>query len=287
MTHALVIGCGYSGARVAAAHLARGDDVTAVTRSSPEIQGVRHLQLDIDATRIPALPQVDRVYYTVPPPASGVNDPRLARVLAALPPPRIFAYFSTTGVYGHCGGALVDETASLKPGTDRARRRVDAERQVNEWCAQRNVALAILRIAGIYGPRRLPLDRLRAGEPVPDPADTGPGNRIHVDDLANAAVAIADSDGRGTWNVSDGNPMSVADFNDVVADAAVLPRARRVPLDSPEISPGLRSFLRESRQIDNRKLLSLTDFTLRYADPSQGIRESLTIRPVTDEEDGR
>lgn len=276
MTRVLVIGCGYSGARVAAAHLARVDEVFAISRSNPGTRGIHYLQADMDASRIPALPQADRVYYTVPPPASGVNDPRLARVLAALPPPGILVYFSTTGVYGHCGGAMVDETASLEPGSDRARRRVDAERQVSEWCAQRNVALAILRIAGIYGPDRLPLERLRAGDPVPDPADTGPGNRIHVDDLTAAALAVPDTNSAGTWNISDGNPMSVADFNDLVADAAGLPRPRRVLLDSPEISPGLRSFLRESRRIDNQKLLSLPGFRLLFPDPADGIRRSLS-----------
>ena len=43
--------------------------------------------------------------------------------------PRL-VYLSTTGVYGDRGGAFTRETDTLQPLTDRARRRVDAERQV-------------------------------------------------------------------------------------------------------------------------------------------------------------
>ena len=45
------------------------------------------------------------------------------------PAPRL-VYLSTTGVYGDRGGAFTRESDTLQPLTDRARRRVDAERQV-------------------------------------------------------------------------------------------------------------------------------------------------------------
>ncbi|HEX6928962.1 MAG TPA: NAD-dependent epimerase/dehydratase family protein, partial [Gammaproteobacteria bacterium] len=208
-----------------------------------------------------------------PPPSSGRTDSRLANLLDHLPPPEALVYLGTTGVYGNHAGGLVDETASLEPVTDRARRRLDSENRVRAWAGEHGVMAAVLRVAGIYGPNRLPLDRLRAGQPVPEPADTGPGNRIHVDDLAAAAIAVAGQD--GAWNVSDGDPMSVADFHDHVADLAGLPRPRRVPLASPGISAGMRSFLRESRRIDNRKLLALPGFRLHYANPVDGIKASL------------
>lgn len=274
----LVVGCGYAGERIAALHAARGEAVTGTTRDA-----IRATRLRAAGVVVPApgstLPAARCVYYTVPPPDAGASDPRLAESLAALPPPKVFVYFGTTSVYGDAGGAMVDETAPLRPESDRARRRLNAERQVRAWCEARGVRFAILRVAGIYGPGRLPLSKLRAREPVP--AESGPGNRIHVDDLAAAAIVIAafvQREGEsGTWNVSDGNPLSNADFNDLVADQAGLPRPRRVPLDSPEISPGLRSFLRETRRIDNRKLLSVPGFRLRYPDPIDGIRQSIAI----------
>lgn len=270
----LVIGCGYTGERIAALHAARGEAAAGTTRDPVRATRLRARGIEVPSG---ALPLASIVHYTVPPPDDGLTDSRLAAVFADLRPPDIFVYLGTTGVYGDTGGALVDEAAPLDPRTDRARRRADAERQVRAWCELHGTRFAILRVAGIYGPGRLPLAKLRAGEPVP--ADTGPGNRIHVDDLAQAAVAIADSlrapGQSGVWNVSDGNPLPNADFNDLIADLAGLPRPPRVPLDSPAISPGLRSFLRESRRIDNRKLLRVPGFRLRYPDPADGIRDSI------------
>ncbi|MBW3566542.1 MAG: SDR family oxidoreductase [Proteobacteria bacterium] len=275
MTRILIIGCGYAGQRVAQRHLARGDTVIATTRTGETpVEGVQDFALDLDAPSS-ALPAAQRVYYTAPPPSGGREDTRLVRCLEKLPVPEHFVYFGTTGVYGDRGGETVIETAPLAPVDDRARRRVHAEEWISKWAESRACAATLLRIAGIYGPDRLPLDRLLAGKPVPDPADTGPGNRIHVDDLATAAVAIADSGQGGTWNISDGNPLPVAEFNDLVADALDLPRPRRVPLASPEITPGMRAFMASSRYVDNNKLLSLSGFSLQYPDPAAGIRASL------------
>lgn len=277
MKNILIIGSGYAGSRIARLHAERGDRVICTNRSGvADTAGVRCIALDLDSPGYVELPAAQCIYYTAPPPAAGVRDTRLESLLEWLPTPETFIYFSTTGVYGDCGGARVDENSPLAPENDRARRRAHAETLVEDWARVRGCTAAILRIAGIYGPGRLPLAKRAAGEPVPEPADTGPGNRIHVDDLAAAAVAIADSGQGGAWNISDGNPLSTAEFSDLAATEAGLPRPRRVPLSSPEISSGMRSFLRPSRQVDNRKLLSLQGFRLLYPDPADGIRNSIT-----------
>lgn len=281
----LVIGCGYAGERVARRHIERGDAVIAATRDPARGARLRALGAevigpDLDSA-LPALPAAARVYYAAPPPPTGLHDTRLAAVLEVLPPPGRFVYFGTTGVYGDHGGERVDESVRPAPASDRGRRRLDAETRLRSWAASRGVACAVLRIAGIYGPGRLPVASIAAGEP--SPAGTGPGNRIHVDDLAAAAVAVGDFGEPGTWNVSDGNPLSVADFRDLIADAAALPRPRRVPLNDPEISAGMRSFLRDSRRIDNRRLLAVPGFTLKYRDVREGIRASLAEERVADD----
>lgn len=277
MRSILVVGCGYAGERLARLHLGRGDRVLACTRDDERAERLRQagaeiVPLDLDAGE-PSFPATDLAYWFAPPPAYGVVDTRLARALGALPPQQL-VYASTTGVYGDRGGASVGEEAPPAPGTDRARRRVDAETRARRWGEQSNVPVAILRIAGIYGPGRLPMERLAGGQAVAD-VTSGPGNRIHVDDLVAAAVAVGDMKQGGTWNVCDGNPLPTAEFNDLVADLAGLPRPRRVPPDSPELSEGMRSFLVESRRVDNRKLLAVPGFRLRYADPAEGIRASL------------
>ena len=117
------------------------------------------------------------VVYLAPPPDTGTTDPRLESLLAQIEgaTPAVFVYISTTGVYGDAGGALVDEFTPVAPANDRSRRRVAAESTAQAWCAARGVRCVILRVPGIYGPNRLPLERLQRREPALREEDAGPG----------------------------------------------------------------------------------------------------------------
>jgi nucleoside-diphosphate-sugar epimerase len=83
-------------------------------------------------------------------------------------------------------------------------------------------------VPGIYGPNRLPLDRLQRDEPVLCPEDCGPGNRIHVDDLVTVCVAALDTLASGAINVADGDYASTTDYLCATAELAGLPRPRFV-----------------------------------------------------------
>src|SRR5688572_17913851 len=108
---------------------------------------------DLDRPESLALPAADALLHSAPPPAHGESDTRTANLLAALEkggvlPARI-VYISTSGVYGDCGGARVEESRPTAPQTDRARRRVDAERRLTHWMTSRNIVLVALRVPGI------------------------------------------------------------------------------------------------------------------------------------------
>ena len=149
----------------------------------------------------------DTVLHCAPPPGAGDSDPRTANLLAVLERgilPARMVYVSTSGVYGDCGGALVDESRAPKPQSPRARRRLDAERRLQDWCARRGVTLVVLRAPGIYAAERLPLERLRAGTPVLRDEDDVYTNHVHADDLAAAALrALAEDAPGGVYNASD------------------------------------------------------------------------------------
>ena len=127
------------------------------------------------------LEAADAVLHCAPPPQTGTEDTRTANLLAVLERNRIlptrFVYISTSGVYGDCGGALVDESRAVNPQSPRAQRRVHAEAQLALWCTRQGVALVVLRAPGIYAADRLPLERLRAGTPVLRDEEIG---RAHV-----------------------------------------------------------------------------------------------------------
>jgi nucleoside-diphosphate-sugar epimerase len=262
--------------------------VTALARSeaaaaSLAAEGIAVVRADLDAA-VPAgslAPAADRaaVAYLVPPPDTGVSDPRLDRFLAALGParPAALLYVSTTGVYGDTRGELVTEDSPLVPANDRARRRVAAEASAQEWCAGRGVRCVVLRVPGIYGPGRLPLDRLRHGEPALQPEDAGPGNRIHVDDLVTACVAALERPAHGAFNVTDGDASSTTVFLQRTAALAGLPAPPLIALaDAPgRISPGMLAFLSESRRVDNRRMREELGVSPRYARLDDGIAASL------------
>jgi len=132
-------------------------------------------------------------------------------------------------------------------------------------------------VPGIYGPGRLPLDRLRRGDPAIRPEDAGPGNRIHVDDLVTACVAALERPVRGIFNVTDGDHASATEFAQRTAALAGLAPPPLIALAEAQgrISPGMLSFLVESRRVDNRRMREELGVEPRYARLDAGIVASL------------
>ncbi len=279
----LIIGCGDIGRRVARHYTEQGIAVTGVVRSADsaadlQAEGIEPLQLDLDLDPLPTLPSKGRgLFYFSPPPNRAAEDPRMGRVLEALQrdglPSRI-VYISTTGVYGDCDGDWVDETRPTNPGADRARRRLDAEHRLRSWSAQTMTEQVVLRVAGIYGPDRLPLNRIREGLPLVRAEEAPYTNRIHEDDLVQICVAAMERPVAGeVFNVSDGSPGSMAEYFDAIAERAGLPAPPKIPMGeaAAKLSPGMLSYMRESRQLDNRKMLELLDVELRYPSLAEGL----------------
>ena len=281
----LVAGCGYVGRRLATT-LVRSRTVVALARSAGSdaglaVDGIAGRSVDFDKVEPASLASIaddSGIVYLAPPPPHGDHDARLRQFLAALGDarPAAFVYLSTTGVYGDTRGERVDESSATVPGSERARRRLDAESAARDWCAARGVRFACLRVPGIYGPHRLPLDRLRRGEPALRPEDAGPGNRIHVDDLVSACVAALDRPVDGVINVGDGDHASTTVYLQRVAALAGLPAPRLVTREeaTTQIGPGMLEFLVESRRVDTRRMRDELGVVPRH-DLDSGIAASL------------
>ena len=227
----------------------------------------------------------DLVLHLAPPPGDGTTDRRTRNLLAALGRgkslPRRLVYVGTTGVYGDCGGARIDETRRLNPTNARAVRRVDAERRLRAWGRQNGVAVSILRAPGIYAADRLPLERLEKGMPALVDRDDGYTNHIHADDLAAACIAALRRGGANrAYNVVDDSDLKMGEWFDRVADAFALPRPPRIARAEAErtLPPMLMSFMRESRRIGNRRLKNELELRLAYPTVDDGIRAALQGR---------
>jgi len=274
-----IVGCGDVGERLGRRLLAAGHPVTALVRDPLRArrlatQGMSALCADLDRTTHLAPVRAQWLFYLVPPPATGLGDPRLGRFLAvqAADPPPVLVLVSTTAVYGDAGGAWVDESRPPAPASERGHRRLDAERRAQRAAREWGSRLAILRVAGIYGPGRLPEARLARGEPVLAPEESPPSNRIHVDDLVDALLAAARR-GEGIYNVADGHPSTMTDYFDRCADHLGLPRPPRIGREemARRLSPAMQSYLGESRRIRNDRLLALLGHPLRHPDLASGL----------------
>ncbi|HHI76091.1 MAG TPA: SDR family oxidoreductase [Gammaproteobacteria bacterium] len=279
----LIVGCGYIGRRLALRLRGQGHRPRGLVRSIASAQrladdGITPLLCDLDCQALPPGSTAGcDLYYLAPPPRQGTEETRVARLLQGLAEsgqPRRIVYISTTGVYGDCGGAWVDESWPARPQVDRARRRWDAEQRLRAWRASGCGELVILRVAGIYGPGKLPLERLRRGLPMVAPEEAPWTNRIHAEDLVQACL-LAMQRGRdgGLYNACDGRPGNMADYFNRVADAAGLPRPPVISLAEADekLSAGLRSYLAESRRLRNDRLLNELGLELKYPDLDSGL----------------
>ena len=262
----VVIGPGYVGRRF----IERQEDAVSFGRP----------QLDLDnADASLELPAIYSVLYTVPPSPDFDTDVRLERLLdLADPAPQRFVYISTTGVYGDCGGELVDETRPVNPRNKRAQLRVAAEQSLASWCDSNGADCVILRVPGIYGPDRLGTGRIRSGLANIREDEANPGNRIHVDDLVTCcAAALGEGAPAGIYNVGDGDHRSATWFAKELARQVGAEPPPEISLEQAkkEFSPMRLSFLGESRRIDTTKMRDVLGVTVRYKDAVDGIAASI------------
>jgi nucleoside-diphosphate-sugar epimerase len=240
---------------------------------------------DLDRPDSLSLAPAQSLLHCAPPPEHGAADTRTANLLAALEKGRILpariVYVSTSGVYGDCAGARVDESRPPAPLTERAHRRLHAEMQLARWAGDRGIHLVVLRVPGIYAAGRLPLERLRAGTPVLRSEDDVYTNHVHADDLAAIVCRALDEEApAGVYNASDDTEMKMGDWFDLVADTHALPRPARIPkeLARERLPAALLSFMQESRRLDNTRLKSVLGVRLLYPTVHEGLRNEHPAR---------
>ncbi len=285
-----IFGCGDIGRRVALQWRQKKLPVIGLVRSQMSAdrlhqQGIQALILDLDqspadnAATLQATSALQQalVYYFVPPPKTGEQDTRMLHFLQlsdkAQKPARII-YLSTSGVYGDQAGRLIAEDTPARPVAARAKRRYFAEQSVRQWGKRQQIPIITLRSGGIYAPGRLPLKRIRDQVPVIHEHLAPMTNRIHADDLAQACVAAAKKGRPGRiYNISDGAQSDMTEYFNTLADYFNLPRPPTIDWQEAEkqLSQGMLSYLRESRQLDNRRMLEELGVKLQYPNLQQGL----------------
>lgn len=241
------LGMGYSAQAFAARARAQGWRVVGTSRSG----GPDRIAFDgasMSSSLRDALNEASAVLVSIPPDGKGADAGQIA-INAATPPAGAWiGYLSTTGVYGDRGGGWVFEDDDLTTQEPRSLARIAAE---NAWRAR---GAHVFRLAGIYGPQRSALDRVRAGDArrIDKPGQVF--SRIHVDDIASAAMAsLARPHPGRVYNVCDDEP---APPQDVIAYAAKLLGAAvpdLIAFADAGLSGMAASFYAENKRVSNAR----------------------------------
>ncbi len=275
----LIIGYGYTAYYLARELLAQGHQVCAVSRHKPQehLAGLEHQIIDLNNKAVYCeIPCI--IYYCAPPPADGFKDSTLSNFLH-LQKLNIkhVTYLSSSGVYGNHNGAWVDENSVCLLDSARSKRRYDAEQQWLHFGAQNNVPVNILRVAGIYGPGRLPLDGLNHQTPLIYPDQAPLTNHICVIDLVNIMLAINKHSSTKILNVADGEPLPMGSLLKTLAEilAYPVPPYTSFAKAYQQASPMKKEFMIASKKLNIHKLIDYLPADFKCHNLREGIKLSL------------
>jgi NAD dependent epimerase/dehydratase family len=275
-------GLGFSAETLAKRLAAKGSSIAGTARDLANIDRLRGQGYEVvrftgepgNTKMVAALGGTTHLLHSIPPAHDG--DPVLRHYraeIAHLSTLDWIGYLSTVGVYGNYAGAMVDETAQPHPNNERTRARVVAE---SGWLALGEEAgrpAQVFRLAGIYGPGRSALDKLRAGTArrIVKPGQVF--NRIHVEDIARVLEAsIAKPRAGAIYNVADDEPAPPEDVIAYGAELLGIEPPPEVPFEEADLSPMARSFYGDSRRISNALIKSELGVRLAYPNYREGLR---------------
>ena len=279
----LILGCGYLGHRVGLRWVESGDEVFAVTRSEHRFnpfvaEGFQPIRADVTRPEtLGQLPVVDTVLFAVGRDRSinadvfDVYVQGLANTLNALSPKiQQVIYISSTGVYGDFEGRWVNEQSATEPRRDGGRACLQAEQTLlQSEFANRST---ILRLAGIYGPGRVPTRSTVESGDWQKLTSSGFLNLIHVEDAAEIVKQFSDlAPAGGIFNVSDGHPVLRRDYYAKMAELLGIPE---IPWQQTLVDPATaRSGA--NKRVDNEKLQQQLEIEFQFPDYRAGLADAI------------
>ncbi|MEX1223542.1 MAG: NAD-dependent epimerase/dehydratase family protein, partial [Pirellulales bacterium] len=182
---------------------------------------------------------------------------------------------SSTGVYSQDDGGWVDEDSPCKPKQPGGKACLAAERLLAAHELGRRAT--ILRMAGLYGPGRVPRKHdILSETPIPSPGD-GYLNLIHIEDAADVVLHVESRRGATrVYLVSDGAPVLRRDYYAEIARQLDAPAPRYVASEETGQTPGRGA---ADKRISNRRLTSEFAVRLRYPSYREGLSAILPQEP--------
>ena len=273
-------GYGFSARCLAERLREKGWKIATTARSPEKCATLRAQGINAHLWPIVSLSEVwsDKVHVLISAAPDANGDPVLAQhreeIVSLADRIAWLGYLSTTAVYGDRNGGWVDETSELKPASARGARRVDAEK---EWLKLApEVPAHVFRLAGIYGPGRGPLEKIRAPDAKRVIKEGQVFGRTHIEDIANVCEAsIARPNPGGVYNVTDDLTCPPQEVLEYAADLLNIPHPPAVDFETAEMSAMARSFYGENKRVSNEKIKSDLGVTLKYPTYREGLAADL------------
>jgi len=287
--HLFCFGLGYSSLNLARKLLAKGWRVSGTCRNEEkatelEAEGIKAYVFneDIPLSDTSIFQDVTHILDSIPPLETGVplslkhheedlknmfgldsslrwNDSRIKWV----------GYFSTTGVYGDHNGGWVNESTLVCPVEERSRLRVVSE---NAWLNS-GLPVHIFRLAGIYGPGRNSLLRVKSGDAQIIEKKDHVFCRIHVDDIAQIVQASISNPQPGEiYNCADDLPAAQSEVISYCYELLGRTKPETISFEKAKLSPMSRSFYSSCRRVENNKIKNELGVKLKYPDYISGLR---------------
>lgn len=279
----LAVGLGYSAKAIAARLAERDWRIIGTARDAQgvaviEALGYQGILFGGDAPSLALaseLREATHLLHSAPP--GGAGDPLLLHHRSDLHEAgdlRWIGYLSTIGVYGDQNGAWVDESTPAAPTSQRSQWRLEAEQAWQDFAAEHDVTLQIFRLAGIYGPGRNSLERLKAGTEKRIDKPEQVFNRTHLTDIANVVLAgiEAGSDAPGIFNVTDDEPAPPQDIVTYAAELLGVEPPPLIPWEEADMTPMARSFYLETKRVRNQRIKQVLGVDLAYPTYREGLR---------------
>lgn len=269
----LIFGFGYTGERFCRRQQAAGWQVQAVVRSEETRQRVEALgatAIDLNDAQAAAR-QANALLVVAPPTDTGcpgleVLGPALSDRLSWI------GYASSTAVYGDQQGNWTTEDSPLNAASPTGLRRLNAE---NGWvaaCRPANLPLVIFRLAGIYGPGRSALDRIREGRARRIEKSNHALSRIHVDDIVSLLDAsLHRPNQHSIYNVCDDEPASTSDVVTYAAELLGVEPPAPEAFESAVMSRAAERYFLESRRISNARAKEALGWRPQYPTYREGL----------------
>ncbi len=279
--HLFCFGMGYSARVFARRCREQGWEITGTSRTADGVERIRTsgaegLLFDGQASSpelLQSLQRATHILVSAGPDDDG--DPVLracASAIADLQAARWIGYLSTVGVYGDHNGAWVDEATEVRPKSQRSIRRVAAESAWLTFAENQSWSLQVFRLAGIYGPGRSAVDKLRSGTARRLIKPGQVFNRIHVEDIASVlAAGLAHEERAGIFNVTDDEPAPPQDVVAYAAQLMGLPEPPDLSFETADLSPMARSFYSENKRCRNDKIKVELGVQLDYPTYREGL----------------